>query len=413
MADRRRTHSVSSYFVIALPLAMTGALAYASTALKSFDLATAALSVFLAMALVRLMGRLSLARLEARLSLDSGKIFRGETVTIKSEIRNAKPVPVRIGLELAHAPALEPGPDGAHGEMMFGPFERNSGVWKFLAVRRGVYTLGPVTLVGSDPFNLYRMGKRLPFEWEVVVFPRIRQVRDPQWPFRDTFGIHPSRGIIEDPAWYEGTREYSGNKPARYIHWKASARFDVLQEKIFAPTSHEKILLLLDGSGFRKAQDQEGLETAIEMAASLSAAFTEAGATIAFATDRSVKDAPACLPLGRGPEHLGAVLEILARMGNDFGSPLDELAKTIEHQGAGFFVIARSFEDIGERLPSLQAAGRNKIAFLFALPGAAEKRTEATAARPVRWATFDDLLAFGTTSGAAGNPESTPAGSGP
>ncbi|MFA6346023.1 MAG: DUF58 domain-containing protein, partial [Syntrophales bacterium] len=85
----------------------------------------------------------------------------------------------------------------------------------------------------GDLLGLCRKEKTLSFERDIVVFPRLLPLRDLEPPFRDYFGIHPAKGIIEDPAWYEGTREYSGNKPARNIHWKASARTDRLQTKEF------------------------------------------------------------------------------------------------------------------------------------------------------------------------------------
>jgi uncharacterized protein (DUF58 family) len=171
----------------------------------------------------------------------------------------------------------------------------------------------------GDVLGLYRTQKLLPYRSAIVVFPRLVPVMMPELPFLEYFGIHPAKGIIEDPAWYEGTREYSGDKPARHIHWKASARLNQLQEKIFQPTSHRKIYIILDGEAFANHKDHAGFETAIELAASLALEYAGTGASVAVATDRSVRNYPASLDLGRGPEQLGRVFELLARCGMDPG----------------------------------------------------------------------------------------------
>ncbi|MFH2114020.1 MAG: DUF58 domain-containing protein [Spirochaetota bacterium] len=183
----------------------------------------------------------------------------------------------------------------------------------------------------------------MPFRSVIVVFSRLVPIMMPDLPFMDHFGIHPAKGLIEDPAWYEGTREYSGNKPARHIHWKASARLNQLQEKIFQPTTHRNIYLILDGANFPGPEDRTVFETAIESAASLASVYAETGASVALATDRRVRNYPASLDLARGPEQLGRVLELLARCepepgGRDFFS----LVQGSSLEGCGFIVISHS-----------------------------------------------------------------------
>ena len=363
----RASYSVSSYFVITLSLVLLAALAFIAAATSSLPLATFSAITLLLMLAMRLWGGLGLWRLDLSLSCGSDRLFCGETLRLGAEISNRKILPVWMRLSLAHAEALKPlGSESVEGESGLLPFERISGSWDFLAQKRGIHSLGPATVSASDLLDLYRKERILDFKREIVVFPRIVPLRELDLPFRDYFGIRPAKGIIEDPAWYEGTREYTGNKPARNIHWKASARFNLLQEKIFEPTSHQKIFLIVDGEGFRRADDREGFESALEIAASLALRFAETGASFTAATDRRVQGFPAVLPLGRGPEHLGMVLELLARCGFDHGQALLPLIGGVGHQGAGFMVIARKPGDSLKKFHALPSTRRDRVMFIFA-----------------------------------------------
>ncbi|HCO49244.1 MAG TPA: hypothetical protein DIT55_07425 [Spirochaetaceae bacterium] len=370
----RGSYSVSSYFVITISLALLGFIAFIAAAASSIMLATFAATAFVLMLAMRLWGRFSLARLEVELSCSDDRLFCGDRFSLGAEIHNRKALPVWMHLSLKRPEALTPvamtegieGSEGIEGESGLLPFGQISGSWSFTAGRRGVFTLGPATLGASDILDLCRREKVLPFKRDIVVYPRLIALGDLDLPFRDYFGIHPSKGIIEDPAWYEGTREYSGNKPARNIHWKASARLGVLQEKIFEPTTHQKIFFLVDGEGFRRAEDNPGFESALEMTASLLARFAERGASFALATDRRVQGFPAILPLGRGPEHLGMALELLARCFIEHGQAMLPLLEGVSHQGAGFVVIARKPGETIKKFYSLPATRRDKVMFVFA-----------------------------------------------
>lgn len=394
------SYSASSYFIIGISLAFLGAVAFFAAAASSIMLATFAATAFLLMLALRLWGRFSLARLDVGLSCSGDRLFCGDRFSLDAEIHNRKALPVWMRLSLRKPEALAPidaesigAFDGIEGESGLLPFGTISGSWGFTARRRGVFTLGPATLGASDILALCRKEKILPFKRDIVVYPRLIALGDLNLPFRDYFGIHPSKGIIEDPAWYEGTREYSGNKPARNIHWKASARLGVLQEKIFEPTTHQKVFFLVEGEGFRRAEDSPGFESALEMTASLLARFAERGASFALATDRRVQGYPAVLPLGRGPEHLGMALELLARCGFDHGQTMLPLIEGVSHQGAGFVVIARKPGEAMKKFHALPATRRDKVMFVFAEDSGGVEDSGNIEAGAYRFTTFSALRA--------------------
>lgn len=391
MNETEAVRGEESYFVFPLSIVLLSALAFFAAANSAWMPATFAATTLLLVLGVRFWARLSLSRLDVSLSCSGDRLFPGESFALKADIANRKILPVWMHLELSRPEALKPlAPGEIEGEAGLLPFEKVSGSWAFSAERRGVHRLGPAKIIAGDLLGLCRKEKTLSFERDIVVFPRLLPLRDLEPPFRDYFGIHPAKGIIEDPAWYEGTREYSGNKPARNIHWKASARLNVLQEKIFEPTSHKKIFFLLDGEGFEGAEDSEGFETALEVLGSLAARFAETGASFALATDRAVRGRPAVLPLGRGPEHLGAFLELLARCEAGKGRPIVPLVRAVGSSGAGFIIVSRGPGENVEKYFNLPATRRDRVLFVFSRDGKAVDGADAGAGYP--FTTFGALL---------------------
>ncbi len=404
----------SSYFVFSVSLVGLGVVAFFAAAFRALPLASFALITLVVMLAMRVWGRVSLARVEISMRCDTEKLYAGDSFSVRARVVNQKALPLWFGLEVETPRAPEAssgimvladdargeavGNGGAQGDAQGGegaqrddlyyrgpgieaveragigsaggeagllPFEELEGSWRFVARRRGVYALGPAHAHGGDLLGIFRSDRKLRDAWNIVVYPRRVALRFFDVPFRDYFGIHPSKGIIEDPAWYEGTREYVGNRPARTIHWKASARLGKLQEKIFEPTSHQKIFFLFEGLGFRRAEDRRGFERALEVLAALAGRFAESGASFGIATDCAVKGFPAILPVGRGPEHLGMLLEMLARCEFERGQSIAELIGTVGAAGAGFLVVARAPSESTERFFALPSARRNRVYFVF------------------------------------------------
>lgn len=385
MAEKKSAWNPGSLYTFNVSLALLALLAffsasYSATALAGF--ATATLALMLA---VRIWGRVALWRLEASLYMENERIFVGETLTLRADIANHKILPVWLGMELDIPAALVPvAAAGVGGETGILPFSSAQGAWTFRAERRGLYSPGQALMIAGDLLGLCKSDRKLPLLKDIVVFPRLVPLAGLEYEFQDYFGINASKGIIEDPAWYEGTREYSGNRPARNIHWKASARFNVLHEKIFEPTSHQKVFLFLDGAGFEDDGYAEQFESALEILASLASRFAEAGASFAVATDRLVRDFPSVLPLGRGPEHLGMALELLARCERirELGSSNREQALKpppgipVGSGTAGFIVLCRSRARAAQARLAMPAARKNRMLFIVADEGEPDELDE-------------------------------------
>jgi uncharacterized protein (DUF58 family) len=150
---------------------------------------------------------------------------------------------------------------------------------------------------------------------EVIVYPRLIPLRPLCLPKLDLFGIPGAKSPIEDPVYVYGTRDYQNGRPARYIHWKASARLARLQEKICEPAAQEKILLAVDVTGFFMLQATAQFEKIIEVAASLAVGFDRSGFAVGLVTNGILNGGgSSVLPIARGAQQISNILETLARL---------------------------------------------------------------------------------------------------
>ncbi len=134
--------------------------------------------------------------------------------------------------------------------------------------RRGVYTLGPAEVRVADPFGLLRFARRDWERTEVVVYPKVYELRG--FPLRGgnvEAGATGSRGRQGEE--FANLREYRRGDDRRHIHWKSLARTGELFVKEFsvqAPRRHT-VALDLRREGLR-TQEAE-VEDAVSAAASV------------------------------------------------------------------------------------------------------------------------------------------------
>jgi uncharacterized protein (DUF58 family) len=134
--------------------------------------------------------------------------------------------------------------------------------------RRGVYTLGPAELRVADPFGLLRFARKDWERTEVVVYPKVYELRG--FPLRggnEDAGTTGSRGRRGEE--FANLREYRRGDDRRHIHWKSLARTGELFVKEFslqAPRRHT-VALDLRREGLRTQENE--VEDAVSAAASV------------------------------------------------------------------------------------------------------------------------------------------------
>lgn len=305
-----------SLFIIPLIQVLVGIFLFIALLHGERGLALLALLLLgIAMA-ARLWSRLSLSGTRCTLLVDRGKLFPGESLTLRLRAENAKWIPVWLRVSLPSVDGLHPSPGERPltGECGLLWHQRADFTWELVARRRGLYRVGPAKMKVADLFGFFPREKRTEGHSELVVYPRLVPLRPFLVPRTDIFGVPGAKSPVQDPIYILGTREYQPWRPARHIHWKASARYHRLQEKVFEPSEQEKLLVALEVSQFQERQAAERFERTLEVVGSLAVQSHQRGYALGFVTNGLVEGGPPLVPFGRTPQQLSSILEILARL---------------------------------------------------------------------------------------------------
>jgi uncharacterized protein (DUF58 family) len=298
------------------------------------DLSLLAAFVLLLMAGSKAWSLISLSRVSCSVHLDKGRAFPQETVTLTTKVENAKFLPVWVRIQWPWSSVL-----GSIDEASIAPQESGL-LWyqrarfhlSLKALRRGVYQVGPSHICTSDIFGFFKSKKKLNEIVQIIVYPRLVELKPVDLPRHDLFGIPGDQSPVKDPVYVTGTHDYHPSRPSRHIHWKASARHLRLQEKIFEPSEQGRIMMVLDAGTFEKDQAADPFEYTLEVIASLILQWTEISLAVGFMTNGTTQGGDfAVVPTGRSPKQLSTILEVLARLQMRQKTNLSR----IMHQGLG------------------------------------------------------------------------------
>jgi uncharacterized protein (DUF58 family) len=298
------------------------------------DLSLLAAFVLLLMAGSKAWSLISLSRVSCSVHLDKGRAFPQETVTLTTNVENAKFLPVWVRIQWPWSSVL-----GSIDEASIAPQESGL-LWyqrarfrlSLKALRRGVYQIGPSHICTSDIFGFFKSKKKLNEIVQIIVYPRLVELKPVKLPRHDLFGIPGDQSPVKDPVYVTGTHDYHPSRPSRHIHWKASARHLRLQEKLFEPSEQGRIMMVLDAGTFEKDQAVDPFEYTLEVIASLILQWTEISLAVGFMTNGTTQEGDfAGVPTGRSPKQLSTILEVLARLQMRQKTKLSR----VMHQGLG------------------------------------------------------------------------------
>ncbi len=309
--------TLSSIFFVPLVLAVVALFLFMALLNGQRDLTVFCLTLLGIAAGAKLWSRWSLARIECSVGLDRRRVFPGEKLVLKATAENRKFLPVRLGIRMHVGNIHHDDGTGTAVRAETGLlwYQKASFRWELTAPRRGVHGIGPVGLVSGDLFGFFPKKRKMAETIEVVVYPRLTPLNTFSLPRRDFFGIPGAESPVDDPVYILGTRDYQPGRPAKHIHWKATARHHKLQEKVFEPSAQEKILLVVDVGAFARNGAEEAFERMLETAASAAVRLAERGCAVGLATNgRMTGEASSIVPVTRNSRHLAILLETLARM---------------------------------------------------------------------------------------------------
>jgi uncharacterized protein (DUF58 family) len=291
------------------------------------------------------MSRLSLRGVNLRRTPRALRSQVGQIFEEHYELQNHSRWP-RLWIEV-HDGSLLPGAHGSHVITLIGGRESRTYLARTRLVQRGVFPLGPTTLVSGDVFGLFPVSRTFPTDESILVYPILVDVRG----FPNPPGLLPGgealrRRTPQITSNAAGVREYAPGDPLNRIHWISTARRDRLMVKEFELDPLADVWLFVDAARsvqaakpykppefdprdfwrkrFKFEMPPATIEYSVTAAASLARYYLQRGRSVGLAyADQNLR----ILPSDRGGRQLGKILEALALLQAEGDMPLQGLVE--------------------------------------------------------------------------------------
>lgn len=305
--------------------------------------------VLSAAVIARLWSRVSLANVQCQRIISEDRAFPGENIELKLRLVNNKLLPlpwVQIEDEIPYIFNSPEFPLRQGDELLnkadSGFISKGASLLWYTGVswryrlhcrKRGYYKLGPLTVSSGDIFGFYPRSRTEPQSDHIIVYPVIYPVSKLGLP-----SLHPlgdttaERRIFEDPSRTIGVRDYTFHDSLKHVHWKATARQQKLQIKVFEPTTTLKVALFIVVESFTNEDsfNEEDFEMGISAAASLANHITKQGSQVGLFVNSCLADSgqSARILIGSGENQLVCILEGLAKVTPRTSNPVEEFFRS-------------------------------------------------------------------------------------
>ena len=378
-----------------------------------FQMGLLAFSIYMLLAILwvsRLLVRSAVTKITVRRVCSHKSAEVGDRVSVAVELKNESKLPIPWVLIqdvmpyralVGAKPALQ-----IHGRRirmaLIRAGKKKVMAYQFDCQRRGYFQVGPLLLETGDVFGLFRKFRLVDKPHFVLVMPQIVPLDGYALASRRPIGeVVLAHRRFEDPTRILGVRDYQSGDPFNRIHWKASARTGQLQSKTYEPSTIAGATLVIDfhHDSYHKDHEPVRSDLTITAAASIANGLYEMGQQIGLvsngrdAADRvrveghllpkitrkiakqlSVEEIresrlrPVVSVARRGPEAIGRILELLARLelnrGLDFGQLLIETASRIPRDATVVACLSHVTESHVLALSSLRQRGFSVSAIL-------------------------------------------------
>jgi uncharacterized protein (DUF58 family) len=288
---------------------------------------------------------LSVRGIRLRRTLRQDRAQVGGVVEQRLDLQTRFPLP-RVWLELVDRGTL-PGYQGGR-VVDLGLGGRRTWSADAACRRRGLYTLGPATISGTDPFGLFRVTRKIGPTRSILVYPATVDLAGIILPAGQLLGgDRRRRGWHQTTTHVAGVRDYAPGDPVRHIHWRSTAHANRLMVKEFdaEPVADVWIFLDLEAAVQRGEDDESTEEYGVTIAASLAKHFLTQGRAVgltAIAAEHRI------IPPDRGQRQLVKLLEELAVIHADGQTPIAEVLASESDRctrNAAIVVITPSLDD--------------------------------------------------------------------
>lgn len=215
--------------------------------------------------------------------------------------------------------------------------------WKVKCLKRGVYTIDTVTMVGGDFMGFIVESLPVRVKAEVTVYPATIELEEMLLSANCLQGnTIVKRWFIDDPFIVSGAREYLPGDPMNRIHWSATARIGSLMTRKNDFTSHISITVMLNVQSLDFETDRvvntARTELGIKAAATIFDRAMKLGTLARLATNGTIEGFTSSGLLtgeAAGRDHVSQLLRLLARLelrkGKDFEVFLEGIADSIRN----------------------------------------------------------------------------------
>ena len=302
----------------------------------------------------------------------------GEQTELLLEVTNAKPLPLawlRSEDDIPDALALAPAERVRHylatrrvliNLFTLGLYQRVIRRYTVTGTQRGAWKYGPAKLICGDIFGFRSQQEELADTTLLLVYPRLYELPELGLDARHPFGDYQTRyRLIDDPLRLRGVREYLPGDNFRHIHWKATARRQELQTKLFEPSASRPLAIFINIRTFThrfEGIDPELREFVISAGASIARwAHLRGEAFGVYANSMMQAGQRVHIAPSAHPQQLMRVLEALAYC---VGVPHTTIERVLQQEtdqlrfGASIVLISATLSDSLRRvLADLQRRG--------------------------------------------------------
>ncbi len=327
--------------------------------------------------------RLALTGVEYSRRFSERRAFVGETINLDLSLVNRKALPVGWVRVVDRVPTALP-IDGievlatdvetvGRVTLVFALrwFERVARHYQIRCLRRGFYQFGPVELEAGDVFGLFSRKRRIDQPQWLIVYPKVEGLTDLGLPPKEPFGpAKAERQLFDDPIRTVGVRDYRPEDELRRIHWKATARRQELQSRVYEPSTAHNLVIMLNVASLAKHWQgyvPERLERVVSVSASIAAYAADKRWPVGVIangalpkSDQAIKVLP-----GRDPGQLTRLMEALAAVSPVATKQIEDLIRLESPRlpwGSTLVVVTAIVTDpLKATLADLHAEGRRLV----------------------------------------------------
>ncbi|HVW33117.1 MAG TPA: DUF58 domain-containing protein, partial [Acidimicrobiia bacterium] len=208
------------------------------------------------------------------------------------------------------------------------PGETGDAAYRLPTDRRGIYSIGPLTLSVLDSFGVVQTGVTVAGEDRFVVYPKVEDVLPlPGAASREARMGSMQASRVPVGLDFFGLREYEVGDDLRRVHWRSTARTGELMLRQDEMPWESRSTILLDTRP--STHSGESFERAVEVAASLATAMCRGRRQVRFLTTGGVEIRSS------GTDRYAQIMEYLAGASVETFVRWDQVVERVRRTGEG------------------------------------------------------------------------------